>query len=112
MVSQKRLHTKENRRSPAPPRIDHPFLILVLLLLTVGLAMLYSASYAQSLYDTGYQSSTRYLQKQAVCALIGLVAMYFFSRIPAVTWSRLAWPVYGVGIVLLLAVYSFNFFTI
>ncbi len=108
MVSQKRLHTKENRRSPAPPRIDHPFLLLVLLLLAVGLAMLYSASYAQSLYDTGYQSSTRYLQKQAVCALIGLVAMYFFSRIPAVTWSHLAWPVYGVGIVLLLAVLVFG----
>lgn len=108
MVLQKSLHTKENRRTPAPPSIDYPFLILVLLLLAVGLAMLYSASYAQSLYDTGYQSSTRYLQKQAVCALIGMAAMYFFSRIPAAAWKRLAWPVYGAGIVLLLAVLVFG----
>ena len=56
---------------------------LLLTLLAVGLTMLYSASYAQSQYDTGYTVSTRYLQKQGVCALIGLVAMYFFSRIPA-----------------------------
>ncbi len=41
--------------------------------------MLYSASYAQSEYDTSYEISTKYLQKQAVCAAIGLAAMFFFS---------------------------------
>ena len=46
------------------------------MLLAVGLTMLYSASYAQSEYDTGYTVSTRYLQKQAACAVIGLVAMF------------------------------------
>ena len=84
--------------------MDVPFLVLVLLLLAVGLAMLYSASYAQSEYDTGYEISTRYLQKQAVCAAIGLAAMFFFSRIPAEVWYRLAWILYGVSIVLLLSV--------
>nr|MBQ8243965.1 putative lipid II flippase FtsW [Oscillospiraceae bacterium] len=84
--------------------MDYPFLLLVLLLLTVGLAMLYSASYAQSEYDTGYQISTKYLQKQAVCAAIGLAAMYCFSRIPAALWYRLAWPLYGISIALLLSV--------
>ena len=108
MVSQKTLHTKENRRSSALPGVDRPFLVLILLLLTVGLLMLYSASYAQSEYDTGYQSSVKYLQKQGVCALIGLAAMYFFSRIPAAFWSRFAWPVYGAGIVLLLSVLVFG----
>ena len=85
-------------------RVDVPFLILVLLLLTVGLIMLYSASYAQSHYDTGYRISTKYLQKQAVCAAIGLVAMYFFSRIPSGFWYRAAWPLYGLSILLLLSV--------
>jgi len=79
-------------------------LSLILLLLTVGLTMLYSASSAQSQYDTGYTVSTKYLQKQAICALIGLIAMYFFSRIPVSLWYRLAWPLYGVSIVLLLSV--------
>ena len=97
------LRAKEDRRRRGES-VDFPFLFLTLLLLTVGLVMLWSASYAQSEYDTGYAISTRYLQKQAVCAAIGLVAMYGFSRIPAKLWYRLAWPLYGLGIVLLLSV--------
>ena len=103
MAIQKSLYAKEDRRSRGVT-VDIPFLILILLLLAVGLTMLYSASYAQSEYDTGYESSARYLQKQAVCAAIGLVAMWAFSRIPAKLWYRLAWPLYGVSIVLLLSV--------
>lgn len=102
---EKRLHAKENRRRhPAGDTVDYPFLILVLLLLAVGLMMLYSASSAQSQYDTGYAISTRYLQKQGVCAIVGLGAMYAFSRIPVGLWHRLAWPMYGASIVLLLLV--------
>ena len=98
------LHAKENRRRKAGESIDYPFLILTLLLLAVGLTMLYSASFAQSEYDTGYEISTKYLQKQAVCAAIGLIAMYFFSRIPPALWYRVAWPLYGISILLLLSV--------
>lgn len=99
------LRAKENRRPLGEaPSVDYPFLVLVLLALAVGLIMLYSASFAQSEYDTGYTSSTRYLQKQAVCALIGLAAMFIFSRIPAQLWYRLAWPLYFGSIVLLLSV--------
>lgn len=102
---EKRLHAKENRRRhPAGDTVDYPFLILVLLLLAVGLTMLYSASSAQSQYDTGYAISSRYLQKQGVCAIVGLGAMYAFSRIPVGLWHRLAWPMYGASIVLLLLV--------
>ncbi len=102
---EKRLHAKENRRRhPAGDTVDYPFLILVLLLLAVGLTMLYSASSAQSQYDTGYAISTRYLQKQGICAIVGLGAMYAFSRIPVGLWHRLAWPMYGASIVLLLLV--------
>ena len=105
MAAENRLRAKENRRRiPAEGNVDSVFLVLVLLALTVGLIMLYSASSAQSQYDTGYRSSTRYLQKQAICAAIGLVAMAAFSRIPAMFWYRLAWPLYGLSIVLLLSV--------
>ena len=95
--------TKEDRRSRGE-KVDYIFLTLILLLLALGLAVLYSASSAQSMYDTGYEISTKYLQKQAVCAAIGLVAMYFFCRIPAQVWYRLAWPLYGFSILLLLSV--------
>ena len=108
---QKLLRAKENRRMglfPAGERVDTTFLILLLLLLTVGLGMLYSASSAQSQYDTGYTISTRYLQKQAACALVGLAAMVVLSRIPTEVWYRMAWPLYGVSIVLLLMVLLFG----
>ena len=106
MAKANRLSAKENRPVTIhrDDNVDYPFLILVLLLLAVGLIMLYSASYAQSEYDTGYTDSARYLRKQAVCAAIGLGAMYFFSRIPASFWYRSAWLLYGTSILLLLSV--------
>ena len=102
------LPAKEDRRENALPSVDYPFLILLLILLVVGLVMLYSASSAQSQYDTGYTISTKYLQKQAVCAGLGLLCMWAFSRIPAQVWYRLAWPLYGVSILLLLSVLVFG----
>ena len=100
------LYAKEDR-FPITRRddsVDIPFLVLVLLLLGVGLCMLYSASYAQSQYDTSYEITTRYLQKQAVCAALGLVAMWLLSKLPADFWFRFAWVLYGFSIVLLLSV--------
>ena len=104
------LYPKANRlsESSAGDKIDYCFLIILLLLLAVGLTMLYSASFAQSQYDTGYTVSTRYLQKQGICALIGLVAMAALSRIPADFWYRTAWPLYGFSIALLLSVLLFG----
>lgn len=104
MASKRASYAKEDRRFFRGETVDIPFLVLVLLLLAVGLTMLYSASYAQSEYDTGYEISTRYLQKQAVCAAIGLAAMWVFSRIPTQVWYRMAWPLYATSIVLLLSV--------
>ncbi|MBE6947255.1 MAG: putative lipid II flippase FtsW [Ruminococcaceae bacterium] len=99
-----KLYAKEDRRFSVGATVDIPFLLLTLLLLAVGLVMLYSASSAQSMYDTGYTISTKYLQKQAVCAAIGLLCMWVFSRIPASFWFKFAWPLYGISIVMLLLV--------
>ena len=105
------LPTKENRRLgfyPADEGVDATFAILLLLLLAVGLGMLLSASSAQSQYDTGYTSATRYLQKQGACALIGLAAMAVMSRITVDFWYKMAWPLYGISIGLLLMVLLFG----
>ena len=101
---QPRANEDRRRVRPAGDKVDLPFLVLVLMLLALGLGILYSASSAQSEYDTGYAISTKYLQKQAVCALLGLVCMAAFSRIPAGFWMRFAWQIYAVSIVLLLSV--------
>lgn len=103
-MAERTLSAKEDRGCSLGGSVDYPFLTLTLLLLTVGLAVLYSASAAQSAYDTGGATSTRYLQRQAVCAGLGLLAMYGFSRVPARFWYRLAWPCYGLSILLLLSV--------
>ena len=105
------VHAKEDRRLEnfrAGGKIDMIFLVVLLLLLAVGLTMLYSASYAQSEYDTGYRISTRYLQKQGICALIGIVAMVVLSKIPVSFWLKWAWTLYVVTIVLLLSVLAFG----
>ena len=105
------LHANEDRHRKklfGGEGVDIPFLILLLTLLAVGLSMLYSASYAQSEYDTGYTVSTRYLQKQAASGVIGLLAMFFLSRIPAFVWLKVAWPLYWISVVLLLSVLAFG----
>ena len=106
MAIQPRLYAKENRLGSfsRDESVDIPFLLLLLTLLAVGLTMLYSASAAQSAYDTRYATTTRYLQKQLVCGAIGLAAMFIASRIPAEFWLKAAWPLYGISIVLLLSV--------
>lgn len=109
MAGQRILHGKEDRFwCPKGEGIDRPFLIILLVLLAIGLGMLYSASSAQSLYDTKYSVSTRYLQKQAACALIGLGAMWVCSRIEPAFWLKAAWPLYGISIALLSGVLLFG----
>ena len=95
------------KEDPARGRVnsvDPVFLILLLVLLALGLTMLWSASYAQSEYDSGYTVSTRYLQKQAVCACLGLGCLMAFSRVPVERWRKYAWHIYLIAIALLLAV--------
>ena len=97
------VHAGEDRPKTGAT-VDIPFLLLVLLLLTVGLCVLYSASFAQSMYDSGYETSVIYLRKQAVCAILGLAAMYALSRVPASVWYTGAWILYAVSIGLRLLV--------
>ena len=104
MAIERRLYAKEDRSALGGGGVDIPLLILILVLLTVGLVMLYSASFAQSQYDTGYEISTKYLKKQGICAVLGLICMWVFSKIPAKVWFRVAWPVYFASIGLLLSV--------
>ena len=96
--------TKEDPVLRREATVDPVFLMLLLALLALGLLMLWSASYAQSEFDSGYTESTRYLKKQALCALLGLGGMALFSRVPVAFWRKNAWQIYIGAIVLLLAV--------
>jgi len=59
--------------------IDTPFAIIVLVLLSVGLIMMYSASYTYSYYDRG--DSSAMIKNQLMFAAIGIVGMAFASKL-------------------------------
>ena len=81
-------------------KLDITFLSLVLILLTVGLVMLFSASYAYSLEY--YGNSYKFIVKQALFAAGGLIFMFIFSRINYHVWQKISWIVFlGTSLILL-----------
>lgn len=82
-------------------RLDITFLSFVLILLTIGLVMLFSASYAYSLEY--YGNSYKFISRQAMFAAVGVVAMFVFSKIDYHIWRRLSWIIFIVVIAMLAA---------
>ena len=82
-------------------KLDITFLSLVLILLTIGLVMLFSASYAYSLeyYDNSY----KFIIRQALFAGAGIIAMFITSRINYHFWRKISWLVYVVTALMLIA---------
>lgn len=87
-----------------PGRIDVTFLLLVLAVLTIGLIMLFSASYVEALYREG--DSFFYIKKQLIFAAVGIVAMLFIAYcVDYHILHRFAIPILIVTEILLVAVY-------
>lgn len=82
--------------------IDYTLLITVLLLLTLGLIMVLSASSPKSLSESG--KSYKYFIKQAAFAGLGLGAMGFISKIDYRFYKKFYKIAYIIAIVLLAAV--------
>ncbi|MBR3144296.1 MAG: FtsW/RodA/SpoVE family cell cycle protein, partial [Clostridia bacterium] len=80
-------------------RLDIPFLSLVLILLTIGLIMLFSASYAYSLEY--YNSSFKFIRQQLIFAVLGLIAMYVLSRIDYHFWRKFGLVLYVLTVFML-----------
>ncbi|MDD6032787.1 MAG: putative peptidoglycan glycosyltransferase FtsW [Oscillospiraceae bacterium] len=73
-------------------RMDISFFFLVVTLMAIGLVMVFSASYATSLYEEG--SSLKIVVKQAICVALGLVGMLVASYVPYQVYRKLAIPIY------------------
>ena len=84
------------------PALDVPFLAVLLALLCYGLLMLFSAGYAVALYRRG--DAYTYIRPQLLFAALGLAAMYAASLVDYHIWHKLAWPVLGVSLALLVVV--------
>ncbi len=80
-------------------RLDITFLSFVLILITIGLVMLFSASYAYS-YEY-YGNSYKFIIRQAMFAGIGIVGMFITSRIDYHFWRGISWAVYIVTAIML-----------
>ncbi len=86
---------------------DWPFFLLVLLLLTVGVVMVLSASYPRAYYDPGHVTGGRpayYFVRQLLFAALGLGALWLASRFPMGFYRRCAFPFLGLTVLLLLLV--------
>lgn len=80
-------------------KLDITFLSFVLILLTIGLVMLFSASYAYS-YEH-YGNSYKFITRQAAFAFAGVVVMLVVSRIDYHIWRKFAWVVYLLSVAML-----------
>ncbi len=74
-AAKERIFEPKHRRG----KIDATFLVLVLVLLTVGLVMLFSASHAFAFYNEG--NSFYYIERQLFFAVVGVAAMLFVSQV-------------------------------
>ncbi len=87
--------------------MDLPFLLITLLLLTIGVVMVLSASYASAYYDLNNEtggSATYYFTRQLLFAVMGIAAMYVCSRLPISVYKRFAFMVLLAAVGLMLVV--------
>ena len=92
-------YTRERQRKRS---MDAPFLILVLILMTVGLIMLLSASYARAYYEGN--SPISIFIRQLFFAAVGLVLMMLLSRMPLSIYKKWSMRVLLIAVALMLLV--------
>ena len=93
--------------SPTAPRaeLDMSLFWSVVLLLSLGLVMVYSASIAMAEAEkmTGYRTHY-FLMRHAIYLVVGVVAACIAFQIPVALWQRMALPLFVIGGLLLIAV--------
>jgi len=89
-------------KKPVKGPIDITFVMLILLLLTMGLVMLFSASYAIAYYEEN--NSFYYITRQGIFAIAGIVAMFVISTIDYKIYQKFAKLILIVTFLLLIVV--------
>ena len=85
--------------------VDVPFLLLTLLLLTIGVVMVLSASFARAYYSAATKhNAAYYFSRQLGFAVAGVVAMLVASRFPIGFYRKFAGVLLLFSIALLLLV--------
>jgi rod shape determining protein RodA len=84
-------------------RVDILLLLAVLMLSVIGLIIVYSAT--KNYYPL---EPTYFLKRQLLYVIIGIIAMSITASIDYRRLEYLAYPIYGLGVLLLLAVFAFH----
>ncbi len=82
--------------------MDVPFFIILMTIVTIGLVMLFSASYTYSYYFR--TSSTELFIKQLIYGAIGVLGMLLVSRIRYEYFKAFSFVVAGISVILLIIV--------
>ena len=82
-------------------KMDIGFFALVTILLTIGLLMLFSSSYAYAL--AYFKDSYHFIKKQAIFAVVGFILMLIISKIDYHVYRKFAWLGYIVSVIMLAA---------
>lgn len=100
------INSRKVKKAAKPERVMHPmdlpFLLLVILLLSVGTIMMFSASYASAYYTES--NSTHFLIRQAAVGIGGIAIMLVVSRMNYQSFRLLSFPAMGVAVILLILV--------
>ncbi len=79
--------------------MDTTFLVIVLVLVSLGLIMMFSASYANAFYLKN--NSLFYISRQLPFALMGITVMIMASHVDYRIFKPLSLPLYGITLILL-----------
>jgi len=82
--------------------MDQVLLFVTITLALVGLVMMFSASAVMA--GKRFDDSWYYLKRQLIWLTLGLTLLHLVSRIDYIWWKRLAWPLLGLVMVLLVMV--------
>lgn len=77
-------------------------LLVTAVLVTFGLAVLYSASALVAVNEG--RPGHHYVLRQATGVLVGIVAFAWMAKLDAEVWRRLAWPTMGLSLLLMLVI--------
>lgn len=102
-VQRKKASAKKRNDFWALGKIDIPFLLLVITILTIGLVMLFSASYTYAYYNED-GDSTYFFKRQLIFAVVGVVAMLLVSKVRYDYFKLFAIPAIAVSWLLLVIV--------
>lgn len=80
-------------------QIDLPFFLLTVIILTIGVIMVLSASFARAYYESA--APTKYFVRQLLFSVSGVGLMLLASRIPVATYRRVSMLVLVTAIGLL-----------